>query len=128
MRQFLPTRSDEPMYWLMFGAGGMVASMVLPAIMVLLIVAGFTGFTGGDLNNSVLSLGQVTSVFGNWFLSLVVFGIVFLLSFYALHRMHHSSHDFGIHSKLTWYIAYGAAAAVSFISLGLQLLIYVKLF
>ena len=93
MRQFLPTRSDEPMYWLMFGAGGMVASMVLPAI-----------------------------------ISLCVFGVIFLLSFYALHRMHHSSHDFGIHSKLTWYIAYGSAAAISFISLGLQLLMYVKFF
>ena len=42
MRQFLPTRSDEPMYWLMFGAGGMVAAIVLPAIMVVLIAAGLT--------------------------------------------------------------------------------------
>ena len=45
MRQFLPTRSDEPMYWLMFGAGGMVASMVLPAITVILIAAGLIGAT-----------------------------------------------------------------------------------
>lgn len=125
MRQFLPTRSDEPMYWLMFGAGGMVASIVLPAIMVILIVA---GLTADDLQHGMLNLGQIASVFSNWFLSLVVFGIVFLLSFYALHRMHHSSHDFGIHSKATWYIAYGTAAAISFISLGLQLLMYVKFF
>ena len=115
MRQFLPTRSDEPMYWLMFGAGGMVAAIVLPAIMVV-------------LQHCVLNLGQVYSIFSNWFLSLCVFGVVFLLSFYALHRMHHSSHDFGIHSKLTWYIAYGTAAAISFISLGLQFLMYVKFF
>lgn len=124
MRQFLPTRSDEPMYWLMFGAGGMVASMVLPAIMVVLIAAGLYG----DGITEYLNYTQVTAIFGNWLLSLVVFGVVFLLSFYALHRMHHSSHDFGIHSKLTWYIAYGTAAAISFMTLGLQLLIYVKLF
>ena len=125
MRQFLPTRSDEPMYWLLFGAGGMVASMVLPAIMVVLIAA---GYTSDDLNSGFLNLNQVHNIFSNWLLRLIVFGVVFLLSFYALHRMHHSSHDFGIHSKLTWYIAYGLAAAVSFISLGLQLLMYVKYF
>lgn len=125
MRQFLPTRSDEPMYWLLFGAGGMVASMVLPAIMVVLIAA---GYTSDDLNSGVLNLNQVHNIFSNWLLSLIVFGVVFLLSFYALHRMHHSSHDFGIHSKLTWYITYGLAAAVSFVSLGLQLLMYVKYF
>ncbi|MBQ2381496.1 MAG: hypothetical protein II291_02875 [Succinivibrio sp.] len=125
MRQFLPTRSDEPMYWLLFGAGGMVASMVLPAIMVVLIAA---GYTSDDLNSGFLNLNQVHNIFSNWLLSLIVFGVVFLLSFYALHRMHHSSHDFGIHSKITWYIAYGFAAAVSFVSLGLQLLMYVKYF
>ena len=125
MRQFLPTRSDEPMFWLLFGAGGMVASMVLPAIMVVLIAA---GYTSDDLNSGFLNLNQVHNIFSNWLLSLIVFGVVFLLSFYALHRMHHSSHDFGIHSKLTWYIAYGLAAAVSFVSLGLQLLMYVKYF
>ena len=125
MRQFLPTRSDEPMYWLMFGAGGMVAAIVLPAIMVVLIAA---GITSGDIQNCVLNPGQIADIFGNWFLTLCVWGVVFLLSFYALHRMHHSSHDFGIHSKLTWYIAYGTAAAISFVSLGLQLLIYNNLF
>ena len=56
MRQFLPTRSDEPMYWLMFGAGGMVAAIVLPAIMVVLIAA---GLTSSDLQHCVLNLGQV---------------------------------------------------------------------
>ena len=125
MRQFLPTRSDEPMYWLMFGAGGMVAAIVLPAIMVVLIAA---GITSGDIQNCVLNPGQIADIFGNWFLTLCVWGVVFLLSFYALLRMHHSSHDCGIHSKLTWYIAYGTAAAISFISLGLQFLMYVKFF
>jgi fumarate reductase subunit D len=113
------------MYWLMFGAGGMVAAIVLPAIMVVLIAA---GITSGDIQNCVLNPGQIADIFGNWFLTLCVWGVVFLLSFYALHRMHHSSHDFGIHSKLTWYIAYGTAAAISFVSLGLQLLIYTNLF
>lgn len=123
-KKFLPSRSDEPMYWLMFGAGGMVASIVLPSIMVILIIAGIQG----DVNDGLLNFDQVSGLFGNWFLSICLFGIVFLLSFYALHRMHHSSHDFGIHSKITWYIAYGTAAVLSFVCLGLQFLDYCKLF
>ena len=124
-KKFLPSRSDEPMYWLMFGAGGMVAAIVLPSILVVMIVA---GLTGAELTSGMLNYEQISGLFGNWFLSICLFGIVFLLSFYALHRMHHSSHDFGIHSKATWYIAYGAAAVISFVSLGLQFLDYCKLF
>jgi len=125
MRQFLPTRSDEPVYWLMFGAGGMTAAIVLPAIMVILIVA---GITNPGLSDGLLSFEQVKGLFGNWLLSIMLFGIVFLLSFYSLHRMYHSTHDFGFHSKAFWYAAYGAAAAISFIVFALQFLVYCKLF
>ena len=42
--------------------------------------------------------------------------------------MYHSTHDFNLYSKIFWFICYGAAAAISFIDLGLQLLSYVELF
>ncbi|MBQ9274595.1 MAG: fumarate reductase subunit D [Succinivibrio sp.] len=125
MHQTLPTRSDEPIYWLMFGGGGMIAAIVLPAILVIMIVA---GLISPSINDGLLSYEQVSGLLSNWLLSLILFGVVFMLSFYALHRMYHSTHDFGIHSKLFWFAAYGAAAAISFICLGLQLLIYVRLF
>ncbi|MBO6257888.1 MAG: fumarate reductase subunit D [Succinivibrio sp.] len=125
MRQFLPSRSDEPIYWLMFGAGGMVAAIALPSLLVLLIVA---GLTAPDLTSGMLNFSQISGLLGNWFLSLILFGIVFLLCFYSLHRIHHSSHDFGIHSKITFFMCYGLAAALAFGALALQILIYCKLF
>ncbi len=125
MRQFLPTRSDEPIYWLMFGAGGMVAGIVLPSILVIMIVA---GLTTDSASAGLLCYEQFQLVLSNWFLALCLFGVIFLLCFYSLHRMYHSSHDFGFHSKAFWYAGYGAAAALAFITLGLQLLIYVSLF
>ncbi|MDD6318402.1 MAG: fumarate reductase subunit D [Succinatimonas hippei] len=125
MRPILPTRSDEPIYWLMFGTGGMVAAWILPAILVVFIVA---GICPPDSDAGLLSYSQVSGILGNWFLALVLFGVVFILSFYALHRMFHSLHDLNLHSKIFWYICYGGAAAISFIDLGLQLLSYVELF
>ena len=125
MRPILPTRSDEPIYWLMFGTGGMVAAWVLPAVLVVFILA---GISSPDVTTGLLSFEQVKGILGHLFLALVLFGIVFILSFYSLHRMYHSTHDFKLHSKIFWYICYGGAAALSFIVLGLQLLIYVKLF
>ena len=123
MRQVLPTRSDEPVYWLMFGAGGMVAAIVLPVLLLLMIAAGIwsDGLTG------LLGFEHIRGLFGNWLLSLMLFGIIFLLCFYSLHRMYHSTHDFGFHTKLFWFAAYGGAAALSFITFGLQFLIYCKL-
>ncbi|MGN0908674.1 MAG: fumarate reductase subunit FrdD, partial [Succinivibrio sp.] len=99
MRQILPTRSDEPIYWLMFGTGGMVAAWILPAILVVFIVA---GICPPDADAGLLSFSQVSGILGNWFLALVLFGVVFILSFYSLHRMYHSTHDFNLHSKIFW--------------------------
>lgn len=125
MHQQLPSRSDEPIYWLMFGSGGMVAAMALPALLIVMIVA---GITSPDVESGMLSFAQMKLVLGNWFLSLILFGIVFMLLFYSLHRIYHSTHDIGLHTKAMWFACYGAAAAVSFIVFGVQLLIYCKLF
>ena len=125
MRQFLPTPSDEPIYWLMFGAGGMVASIVLPSILVIMILA---GLGSPDLTTGLLNFEQVKGLLGNWLLAAMLFGVVFMLCFYSLHRMYHSTHDLGFHTKLFWFMAYGGAAALAFITLGVQLLVYFKLF
>ncbi|MDY6322263.1 MAG: fumarate reductase subunit FrdD [Succinivibrio sp.] len=125
MLKILPTRSDEPIFWLMFGTGGMIAAWVLPAILVVMIVA---GICPPGIDSGLLSFAQAKAILGNWFLALVLFGIVFILCMYALHRMYHSLHDLNLHSKIFWYICYGGAAALSFITLGLQLMIYCKLF
>ena len=56
-------RSDEPIYWLLFGAGGMAVAMALPAVLVVLIVA---GITSPDVSSGVLSFAHAKSILGCW--------------------------------------------------------------
>ncbi len=119
-------RADEPIYWLLFGAGGMVLGIFVPAIILLLI---FAGMGSPDLNNGLLSYQHVAGMLGNWFFSLVIFGSVALIFWHTLHRIYHSLHDFTIRvTKLHWFLLYGGAAALTFMLLAFHLVAYVKLF
>lgn len=121
-----PVRSDEPIFWLLFGAGGMTVAIVLPAILIILLAA---GLTQSDINSGLLNFEQVKGILGNWFVALVLFGVIATVFVHAFHRLYHGLHDLGIHTtKLHWFVFYGAAAATAFITLGLQLVAYFKLF
>lgn len=117
-------RSDEPIYWLLFGAGGMVLGIVFPAVLILLLVA---GLSSPDVQTGLLSFEHVKGMLGNWFVSLVIFACTMLLFWHCFHRIYHALHDFGIRvTKLHWFVLYGTCAALSFMALGFHLFAYVK--
>ena len=119
-------RSDEPVYWLMFGASGMAVAMALPAVLVVLLVA---GITSPDVSSGVLSFAHAKSILGCWIPALALFGTIALVLWHAFHRIYHSLHDLTIRvTKLHWFVLYGGAAAFTFICFALQFAIYCKLF
>ena len=97
-------RSNAPVYWSLFGAGGMLSALVAPGIVVALI--------GGRIDySSIHSIAQ--SFFGKAFL----FAIATLFLWHAAHRIFHTLHDFGIKPGVgAWLACYGVAMGGTIVS------------
>ena len=107
-----PVRSDEPIFWLLFGAGGMAVAMALPAILIILLAA---GVSGPDLTSGLLNFEQAKAIFGNWFANLVLFTILGGVFFHSFHRLYHSLHDVGI-TPLSYTTTYSTVLLVPALS------------
>jgi fumarate reductase subunit D len=102
-------RSNQPFFWALFGAGGMLSALV-GAMMV--FVTGIAMPLGvgapGDLASYDHALAVARSVPGKLFL----FAVVSLFLWHAAHRAYHTLHDFGIKpGAIAWACCYGVALA-----------------
>jgi fumarate reductase subunit D len=82
-------RSNEPFFWSLFSAGGVITALLAP---VLIIVVGFVvpaGQVGFDRLERIL-----TNPVGR----LVLFGLAFLTFFHWAHRFRHLLADMGLKS------------------------------
>jgi len=100
-------RSHEPIFWSLFGAGGVVAALVLPALVLITGLA----WPLGLMSDGALGYERMSSVAGSLLGGLVLFGVIALTFWHAAHRIFHSLHDFGVHRGLgVWkMVCYGAA-------------------
>ena len=79
--------SNEPFFWSMFSAGGMVAAMVIPA---LIIVTGFL------LPAGAVDFDRLHAVLTNPIGRFIVLGVAFLVFAHAAHRLRHTVVDLGV--------------------------------
>ena len=75
-------RSDEPIYWGLFGFGGMVIAFALPAILTLMILQGF----GVDCF-------KLAAIAKTWWGAGALFVIVSASMWHGFHRIYHGLHD-----------------------------------
>lgn len=103
-------RSNAPIFWLLFGGGGSLSSLFGPALVFVTGIAVPLGLLATGTMGYARMLALVTNPLGK----LIVFGVVLLFAWHAMHRIYKSLHDVGIPpgtaSKL---VCYGVAAALT---------------
>ncbi len=88
-------RTNAPVFWLLFGAGGMLSALIGP---VLVLITGIAVPLGLLLPADTLSYSYVLAFAHSWLGAAFLFVVVMLFFWHAGHRIFHSLHDFGMHT------------------------------
>ena len=100
-------RSNEPIFWSLFGAGGMLAALIGPALVFITGIAVPFGFI---YSPDTMSYAHMLAFAQNWVGKIFLFAVVSLFLWHAAHRIHILLHDFGVHAvNLVRLITYGFA-------------------
>lgn len=113
-------RHLEPLFWSLFGAGGIVTAMATP---VLVLIAGL-GVPLGIIPADALSYDRMMAFAESWIGRLMLAGVIILSLWHCVHRIYHSLHDFGFHPGIAVKaLCYGSALALSISTITMVLLI-----
>lgn len=102
-------RSNEPVFWGMFGAGGMWSAIFTPALLLAVCLLPPLGF----LPEASMSYERVLDLCRGFTGRAFLFFMIALPLWCGLHRICHGMHDLKIHSPLVPAICYGLALLLS---------------
>jgi len=83
-------RSNKPIFWSLFGAGGMLSALIGPMLIFVTGIALPLGLVHLSYEQAAAFSAHVPG-------KLAILAVISLFLFHGLHRMYHSVHDFGIH-------------------------------
>jgi len=116
-------RSNAPVFWALFGAGGMLAALIAPMLVFITGIAAPTGFL---LPADTMSYERMLVLARNGFGKFALLVVVSLFLFHGGLRMYHSLHHLGFHTRTgTKVVIFGIAllativAAVALLAIGL---------
>ena len=115
-------RSNAPVFWLLFGAGGMLSALFGT---MLVFLTGLAAPLGWPFGPDLMSYPRMLAFSQHWLAKGFLFAVIALFAWHAVHRIYHSLHDVGIPiGTVAKIVCYGSAlvitiiAAVSLLSTG----------
>lgn len=104
-------RSIEPIFWLPFGAGGMLSALLGPMLVFITGIAVPLGFL---LPQDMLSYPRMLAFAHHWLGKGFLLAVIVLFACHAAHRILISLHDLGIRrGRLPALACYGSALAIT---------------
>jgi fumarate reductase subunit D len=104
-------RSNAPIFWLLFGAGGMLSALLGP---VLVLITGVLVPLGLLLPRELMDYSRSLAFAQHWMGKGLLLAVITLFAWHAAHRIYHSLHDLGIRGGMPAKLAcYGVALAVT---------------
>lgn len=83
-------KSNKPIVWSLFAAGGTLAAFLAPVLVLLFLLAAMGRVPG------ILSYQGLHAFAGHWMGKLALFGVIALFLWHAAHRLRVTLHDFGL--------------------------------
>lgn len=100
-------RSNAPIFWALFGAGGMLSALTGP---VLVLITGIAVPLGLLLSPDLMSYPRMLAFAQHIIGKLCILALIVLYLWHAAHRIFKSLHDVGIHpSPASRLACYGTA-------------------
>lgn len=87
-------RSNKPIFWSLFGAGGMLSALIGA---MLVFITGIAAPLGWLLPADTLSYAHMLALARHPAGQLALMVVISLFLFHGCHRLYHCLHDFGIH-------------------------------
>jgi len=112
-------RSHEPVFWLLFGAGGMLSALLGP---VLVFITGIAVPLSLLLPADTLRYDRVLALAQHPLGKLALLAVIALFLFHGCHRLLHSLHDLGVRTGTGVRWSFYGFAALGSVAAGVLLL------
>jgi fumarate reductase subunit D len=104
-------KSNKPIFWSMFAAGGTLAAFLAPVLIVLFLLVSLGHAPG------LLSYERLHAFAGHWFGKLFLVAVIALFLWHAAHRLRVTLYDFGLRQdSIVAVVAYLVAAVGTLLS------------